>query len=57
MGDPTSIGDYPDAMDNYDLAPSGLIKLIKQGFNAGRGSCRGRYRPADLIFSPAARST
>jgi homocysteine S-methyltransferase len=22
-------------MDNYDLAPSGLIKLIKQGFNAG----------------------
>jgi homocysteine S-methyltransferase len=22
-------------MDNYDLVPSGLIKLIKQGFNAG----------------------
>ena len=35
MGDPTAIGDYPDAMDNYDLAPSGLVKLIKQGFNAG----------------------
>jgi homocysteine S-methyltransferase len=35
MGDPTSIGDYPNAMDNYDLVPSGLIKLIKQGFNAG----------------------
>ena len=35
MGDPTSIGDYPDAHDNYDLVPSGLIKLIKQGFNAG----------------------
>jgi len=35
MGDPTSIGEYPDAMDNYDLVPSGLIKLIKQGFNAG----------------------
>lgn len=35
MGDPTEIGDYPDAMDNYDLVPSGLIKLIKQGFNAG----------------------
>lgn len=35
MGDPTSIGDYPDAMDNYDLVPSGLIKLIKQGFNIG----------------------
>ncbi len=35
MGDPTAIGDYPDAADNYDLVPSGLIKLIKQGFNAG----------------------
>ncbi len=30
MGDPTAIGDYPEAMDNYDLVPSGLIKLIKQ---------------------------
>ena len=35
MGDPTAIGDYPDAMDNFDLVPSGLIKLIKQGFNTG----------------------
>jgi methionine synthase / methylenetetrahydrofolate reductase(NADPH) len=35
MGDPTAIGDYPEAMDNYDLAPSGLIKLIKRGFNTG----------------------
>ncbi len=35
MGDPTAIGDYPDAMDNYDLAPSGLIKLVKQNFNTG----------------------
>ncbi|MBP9040756.1 MAG: bifunctional homocysteine S-methyltransferase/methylenetetrahydrofolate reductase [Anaerolineaceae bacterium] len=35
MGDPTSIGEYPDAMDNYDLVPSGLIKLIKQGLNLG----------------------
>ena len=35
MGDPTSIGDYPEAMDNFDLAPTGLIKLIKQSFNAG----------------------
>ncbi len=35
MGDPTAIGDYPEATDNYDLVPSGLIKLIKEGFNAG----------------------
>ncbi|MDH5507036.1 MAG: bifunctional homocysteine S-methyltransferase/methylenetetrahydrofolate reductase, partial [Anaerolineae bacterium] len=35
MGDPTAIGDYPEAMDDYDLAPTGLVKLIKQGFNEG----------------------
>ena len=40
MGDPTSIGDYPDAMDNYDLVPSGLIKLIKQCFQHWYGSRR-----------------
>ncbi len=35
MGDPTAIGDYPEAMDQYDLVPSGLIRLIKHGFNRG----------------------
>jgi len=35
MGDPTAIGDYPEAMDNYDMVPSGLIKLIKKSFNVG----------------------
>ncbi len=35
MGDPTRIGDYPTAMDNYDIVPSGLIKLAKQRLNEG----------------------
>lgn len=35
MGDPTAIGDYPEATDSYDLVPSGLIQLIKQEFNLG----------------------
>jgi methionine synthase I (cobalamin-dependent)/5,10-methylenetetrahydrofolate reductase len=35
MGDPTAIGDYPDAMDDYDLVPTGLIHLIQHGFNRG----------------------
>ncbi len=35
MGDPTAIGDYPTAMDQFDLPPTGLIKLIKQGLNQG----------------------
>jgi homocysteine S-methyltransferase len=36
MGDPTRIGDYPEAADNYDIAPSDLIRLIKQQMNAGK---------------------
>lgn len=35
MGDSTAIGEYPEALNNYDVVPSGLIKLIKQGFNQG----------------------
>jgi homocysteine S-methyltransferase len=35
MGDPTAIGDYPNATDSYDIVPTGLMKLIKQGFNRG----------------------
>ncbi len=35
MGDPTAVGDYPEAMDDFDLVPSGLIKLIKHNFNSG----------------------
>ncbi|MCI0399114.1 MAG: bifunctional homocysteine S-methyltransferase/methylenetetrahydrofolate reductase [Chloroflexi bacterium] len=35
MGDPTQIGDYPEAMDNYDIVPTGLIQLIKQRLNSG----------------------
>jgi homocysteine S-methyltransferase len=36
MGDPTAIGDYPEANDKYDIVPSGLIKLIKQNLNGGQ---------------------
>jgi homocysteine S-methyltransferase len=35
MGDPTRIGDYPEAMDNFDIVSSGLIRLIKGQLNAG----------------------
>ncbi len=45
MGDPTKIGDYPDAMDQYDIVPSKLIALIKHKMNFGEdlgGSSIGR---------------
>ena len=35
MGDPTAIGDYPNAADTMDVVPSGLVSLVKSGFNEG----------------------
>jgi len=35
MGDPTRIGDFPEATDTYDIVPTGLIELIKAQFNRG----------------------
>ncbi len=35
MGDPPSHGDYPDASDQSDVVPSGLVRLIKQQLNVG----------------------
>ena len=36
MGDPTKIGDYPDANDGYDIVPSKLIDLIAHQMNHGQ---------------------
>ncbi len=35
MGDPTRIGDFPDASDLNDVAPSRLIDVIKHSMNHG----------------------
>ncbi|MFC1464530.1 MAG: bifunctional homocysteine S-methyltransferase/methylenetetrahydrofolate reductase [Candidatus Brachytrichaceae bacterium NZ_4S206] len=35
MGDPTRIGDYPQANDNHDIVPTGLVQMIKERFNTG----------------------
>jgi methionine synthase / methylenetetrahydrofolate reductase(NADPH) len=35
MGDPTVIGDYPQASGAYDVVPTGLVRIIKHGLNAG----------------------
>lgn len=36
MGDPAKIGDYPEAMDSYDIVPSKLIGVIKHDLNNGQ---------------------
>ena len=54
MGDPTAIGDYPDANDSYDLVPTGLIKLIKEGFNQGVDHSGGEIGQPTCFFVGAA---
>ncbi|HEY4690199.1 MAG TPA: bifunctional homocysteine S-methyltransferase/methylenetetrahydrofolate reductase [Anaerolineae bacterium] len=36
MGDPPAIGDYPEAGDQHDIVPTGLVKMLKENFNTGR---------------------
>lgn len=50
MGDPTAIGDYPEAMDDFDLVPSGLIHLIKCGFNLGKDHSGGEIGQPTSFF-------
>lgn len=35
MGDPTKIGDYPQAFDTHDVVPTSLIRMIHEQFNSG----------------------
>jgi methionine synthase / methylenetetrahydrofolate reductase(NADPH) len=55
MGDPTSIGDYPDAMDNYDLVPSGLDQADQAEFQRWGWITPGQIsvsRPRSLSVRP-----
>jgi homocysteine S-methyltransferase len=54
MGDPTHIGDYPDAADNYDIVPSGLIRLVKERLNQGEDWAGNRIgQPTRFLVSGA----
>lgn len=46
MGDPPSVGDYPEAGDQHDIVPSGLVKLIKGSLNTGTDSAGNSIGPA-----------
>lgn len=35
MGDPTKIGDFPQASDSHDIVPTGLMQLLAEKFNHG----------------------
>ena len=46
MRDPPAVGDYPEASDQHDIVPSGLVKLIKQSLNTGTDSAGTSIGPA-----------
>ncbi|NJL93358.1 MAG: hypothetical protein HC915_06315 [Anaerolineae bacterium] len=54
MGDPTRIGDYPDAFDTHDVVPTGLIQLIKGRFNAGQDQAGNSIEQPTHFFVGAA---
>ncbi len=36
VGDPVTVGDYPQGSNNVDVTATGLLSLVTEGFNAGR---------------------
>lgn len=58
MGDPTRIGDYPQANDNHDIVPTGLVQMIKERFNTGLdGLGTSIGRPCSFFVGVAANLT
>ncbi len=58
MGDPTSIGDYPQAYDHHDIVPTGLVQLLKERFNRGMDSAGSSIgRPCAFVAGVAVNLT
>lgn len=58
MGDPTRIGDYPQANDNHDIVPTGLVQMIKEQFNTGvDGAGASIGKPCSFFVGVAANLT
>lgn len=54
MGDPTHIGDYPDAFNSHDIVPSGLVRLIKHQLNTGiDGAGNSINKPTNFLVGSA----
>ncbi len=58
MGDPTAIGDYPQANDHHDIVPTGLAQLIKNRLNQGMDSAGSSIgRPCAFVVGVAVNLT
>ncbi len=54
VGDPVTIGDYPQGSDNIDVTATGLLALVTQGFNEGRDRAGSSIGEPTSFFAGAA---
>ena len=54
VGDPVSIGEYPQAFNDVDVTATGLLSLITQEFNRGRDRRGSSIGEATAFFAGAA---
>ncbi len=54
VGDPVTIGDYPQGSNNVDVTATGLLALVNQGFNEGRDRAGSSIGEPTSFFSGAA---
>lgn len=54
VGDPVTIGDYPQGSNNVDVTATGLLALVTEGFNEGRDRAGSSIGEATSFFAGAA---
>jgi homocysteine S-methyltransferase len=54
VGDPVTVGDYPQGSNNVDVTATGLLALVTEGFNAGRDRAGGSIGEPTSFFVGAA---
>lgn len=54
VGDPVTIGDYPQGSDNVDVTATGLLAIVNQGFNEGRDRAGSSIGEPTSFFTGAA---
>ena len=54
VGDPVTIGDYPQGSNNVDVTATGLLSLVTEGFNEGRDRAGSSIGEPTAFFAGAA---
>ena len=54
VGDPVTIGDYPQGSNNVDVTATGLLSLVTEGFNVGRDRAGSSIGEPTAFFAGAA---